>query len=184
MLRAISAMTLQSRIEEIHRYLLGVKANVSADAWTGILDQQHEQLLKVVKAQPTLGAQQATDCVVAVGAGPWSAKQATELVMGINANVSAGVRKNQAREKQEIASFQKYMTQSEMNKLQDATLTTAAKLDVIIHRMYAIGLHLPSEPCVAGILSMLWFSFSLVYILLLYVCVHGNVLWVHIYFPE
>ena len=94
--------------------------------------------------------------------------------MGINANVSAGVRKNQAREKQEIASFQKYMTQSEMNKLQDATLTTAAKLDVIIHRMYAIGLHLPSEPCVAGILSMLWFSFSSVYILLLYVCVHGK----------
>jgi len=59
-------MTLQSRIEEIYRYLQFVKANVSADAWTGVLVQQHEQLLKVVKAQPTLWAQQATDCVVVV----------------------------------------------------------------------------------------------------------------------
>lgn len=178
-------MTLQSRIDEIHRYLHGVKANVSADAWTGILLQQHEQLLKVIKAQPTMGAQQATDCVAMVGTGPWSPKQANDLVMGINANVGAtGVKKNQAREKQEISSFQKYLTQSEMNKLQDATVTAAAKLDVIIHRMFAIGLHLPSEPCVAGILSMLWYSFSSVCILLLYVCAHGNVTWVHFYFPE
>ena len=108
-------MTLQGRIEEIHRYLHGVKPNVSADAWTGILVQQHEQLCKVIRAQPNMAANQAADCVGVVAAGPWSAQQANDLVMGINANVGGGVTKNQAREKQEIASFQKYLTQSEMD---------------------------------------------------------------------
>ena len=100
-----------------------------------------------------MAANQAADCVGVVVAGPWSAQQANDLVMGINANVGGGFKKTQVRDKQEVNSFQKYLTQSEMDKLKDPTLTTTGKLDVIIHRMFAIGPHPPSEPCVAGILS-------------------------------
>ena len=155
--------TMAGTFEDLERKIMAVstfveeqKADLEEKTYKAVKATQLKQLLDDIAVFSGLTAENATQVTAILRRGPWE-QEDRAVVAGCLSNVLANPGRKQGavirRANQDLLSFDKFLSQSEVAILADNTVSVHAKADAVASRMIKIQLWLASEQAYSEVLK-------------------------------
>ncbi|CAJ1456060.1 unnamed protein product [Effrenium voratum] len=150
---ATSGSDLVKDMRHIHEFLDAQKKLVSAETMGKMQDGQAHSFARQLE-NSRLSLADAAALASTVAEGPWTALQAAMLGERISAAAASGVTERPSRRPlQTVQGFASFLTQKDIDMLEDQGVHSSVKLQCVVSRCVGLGMHLPSEPTVKHIIA-------------------------------
>ena len=147
---------LERKIMAVSTFVEEQKADLEEKTYKAVKATQLKQLLDDIAVFSGLTAENATQVTAILRRGPWE-QEDRAVVAGCLSNVLANPGRKQGavirRANQDLLSFDKFLSQSEVAILADNTVSVHAKADAVASRMIKIQLWLASEQAYSEVLK-------------------------------
>ena len=153
--KATAGEVLCDDLRHIQGYLTGQKKRISRDKFEKLMSNQMAAWIKRIE-ETELSPQEAAAVGELLSEGPWLDEHhesfATAMALKME-GLAAGKRKGSKRPSQELAVFANYLTEKDVLFLSDQDEHNINKVQRLVDRCFDLGLHLPSENCIKGIIN-------------------------------
>lgn len=140
----------------MHSFLAAQKRILSAECFTNMLEAQAMSFSKRLDTlSGSISTEEAAAIASTVAEGPWSPIQQQMLGNKLSGSLAGGsaAQTPARRPPQCLHGFANYLTEAEIGILQDQTTHDSVKLQCLVNRCVALGLHLPAEGTVKHIIA-------------------------------
>ena len=153
--KATAGEVLCDDLRHIQGYLTGQKKRISQDKFEKLMSNQMAAWIKRIE-ETELSPQEAVAVGELLSEGPWLDEHHESFATAMSLKMeglAAGKRKVSKRPSQELAVFANYLTEKDVLFLSDPDEHNINKVQRLVDKCFDLGLHLPSENCIKGIIK-------------------------------
>ena len=140
-------------LEKLSSFLTQQKAIMNSKDMDTLLSNQARQVVTKIKCIGKLDVSEAQRMSEIINAGPWNQGDQELLATALANAVGTDEPKRSRRPNQVLKGFINYITPKELERIKNAETHNAVKVQTLVGRCLAIGLHLPSETTVSHVIG-------------------------------
>ena len=140
-------------LEKLSSFLTQQKAIMNSNDMDTLLSNQARQVATKIKCIGKLDVSEAQRMSEIINAGPWNQGDQELMATALANAVGTDEPKRSRRPNQVLKGFINYLTPKELEHIKNAETHNAVKVQTLVGRCLAIGLHLPSETTVSHVIG-------------------------------
>ena len=149
---ATDSETVKS-LEGLSSFLTHQKAIMNSNDMNTLLNNQAKQVATKIKCTGKIGVADAQRMSEIIKAGPWNQNDQELMAAALASVVGTDEPTRSRRPNQVLKGFVNYLTTKELEHMKNPETHNAVKVQTLVGRCLAIGLHLPSETTISHVIA-------------------------------